>query len=411
MRVAIVQESVDPRRGGAETSVREMALELGRLGVEVTLVTSAGSEVPAAEPATGPGEAVRTHGVPTEAKSKLRRTVMFVHGADQYCRDNRFDVVHAVTPCPCADVYQPRGGTYVETIRRTLARSRHPLWNAVKAMLRRFNLRQRFLLKLEREMLTRADPPCVACVSDYVRRQVLQAYPGVGPRATVVFNGVSLEPLRDEQAGAARRRWRAHAGLTSDAPTQAPIVLFVAHNFRLKGLPELLNALALPQTVAGNAGQALRGTAHLIVAGRGRPEACERRARRLGIAARVHFVGAAPVNELLAAADVLCHPTWYDPCSRVVLEAIVAGVSVVTTRWNGAAEILQPGVNGWIVDEPDDHHCLAGALEAALATVHVRATLGSPGDIRNPMPTMRRHVQALLDLYAQVCRRKDEARR
>ena len=36
------------------------------------------------------------------------------------------------------------------------------------------------------------------------------------------------------------------------------------------------------------------------------------------------------------AADFLVHPTFYDPCSLVALEALACGLPVITTRYNGA---------------------------------------------------------------------------
>ena len=41
------------------------------------------------------------------------------------------------------------------------------------------------------------------------------------------------------------------------------------------------------------------------------------------------------------AADFLVHPTFYDPCSLVVLEALACGLPVITTRANGASELLR----------------------------------------------------------------------
>ena len=76
------------------------------------------------------------------------------------------------------------------------------------------------------------------------------------------------------------------------------------------------------------------------------------------------FLGAVEdLAVLFSAADVFTLPTIYDPFSNACLEAIAAGLPVVTTTANGFSEILTPGVHGDVV-EPGDVTALAQALEA-----------------------------------------------
>jgi len=81
-------------------------------------------------------------------------------------RRGGFEIVPAITPCLSANVYQPRGGTYVETIARNIALERSLLRRVVKWVDRRINWRQRLLVLLERDMLTDRRGPVVAAVSD-----------------------------------------------------------------------------------------------------------------------------------------------------------------------------------------------------------------------------------------------------
>jgi UDP-glucose:(heptosyl)LPS alpha-1,3-glucosyltransferase len=66
---------------------------------------------------------------------------------------------------------------------------------------------------------------------------------------------------------------------------------------------------------------------------------------------------------LLAAADVFILPTIYDPFSNACLEALAAGLPVITTAQNGFSEIIESGVEGEIVAEPDDVKGLATAIQ------------------------------------------------
>jgi UDP-glucose:(heptosyl)LPS alpha-1,3-glucosyltransferase len=321
----------------------------------------------------------------------VARTVRFVGEADRFCRLEGFNIVHAVTPCLSANVYQPRGGTYVETVARSVARARSPVGRLLKRIARRFNRRQRLLLLLERELLSGQDPPVVAAVSDYVRRQVESVFPRFPrERVRVVFNGVEIAPLPPDQTAAQRAALRDELG----AEHSRPLVLFAAHNFKLKGLGELIRAGATP---AGRQADWL-----LAVAGRDNPQRYQRLARRLGVGQRVKFVGTKhPVEALYAAAGVLAHPTWYDPCSRVVLEALTCGLPVVTTRWNGAAEVMQAGRHGEVIDNPADAPTLAAAIARCFDLELARACRDDAPGMRERV-SMARHARELKIVYEQV---------
>ena len=88
-----------------------------------------------------------------------------------------------------------------------------------------------------------------------------------------------------------------------------------------------------------------------------------RLARRLRVDGRVHFVGTVEDSvPYYAAADVYVQPTFYDPCSLVVLEALASGLPVITTRFNGAGELMTPGEHGYLLEEPADAAALAGQM-------------------------------------------------
>src|SRR5262249_49582738 len=140
-----------------------------------------------------------------------------------------------------------------------------------------------------------------------------------------------------------RQRLRQQLGIGPDETVAA----FVAMNYRLKGLDPLLHAVGrLPRDVPFR----------LLRVGHPRTERDRRLARRLGVADRVCFHGySAEPRNCYFAADFLVHPTFYDPCSLVVLEALACGLPVITTRYNGASELFQSPGGGLVVDDPHDH--------------------------------------------------------
>ncbi len=382
MRIAIVQETVDVQRGGAETSTVEMARNLAALGLDVTVVCRAADDATDSDAAV-PGVAFER--IRVTSGSRIARVIGFVRGADRHCREEGYDIVHAVMPCMSANVYQPRGGTYAETIARNVALERSIVARMMKWVDRRLSWRQRFLVLLERELLRGRRRPHVAAVSDYVRRQVVDGFDYPADLVRVVFNGVDVDTAVTSRAGAELRA-------RERIPDATPLVLFVGHNYKLKGLRELLIAFArldAPGVV-------------LIIAGDGKRPAYERLARRLRLADRVRWLGAtADLSDWYAAADVLAHPTWYDPCSRVVLEALSYGLPVVTTCFNGAAEMMQPDKHGVVLDSPADATALANAIKHCLSPELKHACQAVAGEFRQ-QASMARHARELAAFYEHV---------
>ncbi|HOO17298.1 MAG: glycosyltransferase family 4 protein [Phycisphaerae bacterium] len=389
MKVALIQETIEAARGGAETSTRQMASHLAALGLEVTVVCAAGARQGALS-APFEEDEVSYRPLPARGVSRTLRSQRFLRAAAGFCRTSQFDIVHAITPCAVADVYQPRGGTLPETVRRSTAMVRRPLLRRLRHLGKLMNMRQRWLCAVERRLLAPGSEVHVAALSEYVRRQVLTDYSVVPQRVHLIFNGVEVAALEEPERAAHRAAVRTQLGI----PEHAALVLFVAHNFRLKGLRELIQAGALDRE---------DGPRWLLaVVGRDAPGQYLRLASRLGIADRVRFLGSqTDLRPWYAAADVLAHPTWYDPCSRVVLEALSLGLPVVTTRWNGAAEVLEPGKHGAVIETPADTAALAAAIAEALDPA-VRCACRADAPRLRALVSMERHARQLLALYEEI---------
>lgn len=153
-----------------------------------------------------------------------------------------------------------------------------------------------------------------------------------------VRNGVDLERFRP-----------------AESPPEGLVVAFVGHGFARKGLATALRALVhLPGV-------------ELRVVGRDRRQGVYvRLARSLGVLGRVRFLGAVDdLPPVLRRCRALVLPTRYDPSANVVLEAMACGLPVVTTRHDGAAEVLP--MPWLVVDDPDDDVGIADALRRSLA--------------------------------------------
>lgn len=382
MKVAVVSEWLDAWRGGAETSTLQFIHHLRDAGVELHVFTRS-------RPAPAPGLSIHT--VSGASMSRTRRSVTFGHRVERALREGSFDVVHAISPCRGADIYQPRGGTVAETVERNVALRKSAAARELKRCAARLNLKQRYMLRLERELMRDPGGPIIVAISDYVVRQLREHYALPDDRIRKVYNGVDSDDSSPQQRVADRAAIRREFRIGEDDV----LVLQLAHNFRLKGVHRWMEALAL---------LAERGAAQVrsLVVGRGDSARWHRLAARRGVNGRLVFVGPSDrVQAFLHAADALVHPTYYDPCSRVVLEGMAAGLPCITTRWDGAAEMIDHTENGFVLREPTDVTQLADHV-VELFDGSRRRRMGEQAARRVHQFSMERHAREMLALYGEI---------
>lgn len=382
MKVALIVEWLDPWRGGAETSTLQFVHRLLDRGVDLHVFTRS-------RLSPAPGIRIRTFS--GTSLSRTKQTVTFSHRVRQALRAESFDVVHAVTPCRGADLYQPRGGTIAETIERNLALLRNGSARSLRGLLNRVNLKRQYLLRFERRWLSAADGPVVVAISQYVRDQLIRHYGLPDERIRLIYNGVDPDPTPEAQRAANRRTLRRDYGV-ADGDC---LVLMVAHNFRLKGLQRWMEAL---QRLKHRGVNDVRS----LIVGKGESQAWHRRAERLGINDRLAFVGSTDrVHAYRHAADVLVHPTYYDPCSRVVLEGMCAGLPCITTRWDGAAERIDHGRNGFVLQDPWDVDALADCVDR-FRDPQLRAEVSTRARTIADRVSMARNADEMIRLYETI---------
>jgi teichuronic acid biosynthesis glycosyltransferase TuaC len=198
----------------------------------------------------------------------------------------------------------------------------------------------------------------VFAVSDSLRRLALEL--GVDADKTeVVGNGVDTARFHAVDRIAARQKFA--------LPTDAKVLVSVGALVERKGMQRVIECLPALLTTCPEL--------HYLIVGSGGPEGDSRaelvaQTARLGVASRVHFVGALPPDELkwaLSAADVFVLATHNEGWANVFLEAMACGLPVVTTDVGGNAEVVCREDLGSIVPFGDGA-ALQQALAEALAT-------------------------------------------
>ena len=389
IKTAIIIERADIALGGAERSVFELASQLSLADVKVTVLA-----------AKGETQAKNIKILCTDSGSKRTSFVEFDKALRNHLIDNRYDIIHSTLPFSFADVYQPRGGSYPEAIIRNAASYENKIVSWYKMATHYANVRRLALLRSERQLCDDCNRTIIAAVSEYVKRQFSQHYDLSDERIMVIPNGIKVgRSVQAEKATELRRQIFVALGITE--AERPALFLFAANNFRLKGLANLSRALAL--TVEDRTARPI----YLIVAGAGSSRKYRHLAKKLGVSERIVFLGRLRnIQNALSITDVAVLPSWYDPCSRYILEALAAAKPVITTRYNGAAELFVNNRHGMVIDRCDDAQALAGAMSFYADSANAdRAGDAIIEDNLKEKVSIGRHAKQMVELYERILKK------
>jgi len=217
---------------------------------------------------------------------------------------------------------------------------------------------------------SRTPPDLVVANSRFTAGSVAALFPGIpvevwhAPRVLPAVNGLVPFEVRSELGTA----------------EGAVVILQASRLERWKGHALHLEALGLLRDVPGWECWLAGGVQK---AGEGQFLAELRSAAvRAGIADRVRFLGQrADVPRLMAAADIFCQPnTGPEPFGFVLVEALHAGLPVVTSDFGGATEIVDSTCG--VLTKPGDPEAVAAALRSLIQDPSRRRVLGAAGPSR-----------------------------
>lgn len=347
MKLALIRRRY-AATGGAELYLQRLLEALTGGGHEVHLFAEDWQVAP---------KEVQFHAVPAKG-SRADRPVNFAKQVDQLLAQSKFDCVFSLERTLRQDVYRAGDGLHREWLK---ARQQYaPWWKRFFVGKGAFH---RNMLVLEAQTFDPANTRRIIVNSDMVRQEILHHFKFPDERIHLVRNGVDVDRYQNARRAEARQLF----GLQKNDF----VCLFVGSGQERKGLKNVLRTFqavdevreAVAELFTENfiqerlsgldweidlySEQAPTRPTKLLVAGKLTPPS--------GSLQDVIFTGPlANVEMAYAAADLFIFLPIYEPSSNVVFEALAAGLPVITTRCNGASEVIEEHVTGSVIDRPDN---------------------------------------------------------
>ncbi len=238
----------------------------------------------------------------------------------------------------------------------------------------------------------------VVTVSDYNRRHLAELVTEeTATKLIRLYNGIDLDRFQPDQA----------------TLRKSDLILAVGRLEQKKGFQDLIQACALlgdtrrPAATERQRGESVR----CLIVGEGRErQTLENEIRRLSLGNQVVLAGAQTQEQLIETfklATVLVLPCVIsstgdrDALPTVLLEAMAAGLPVISTRLAGIPEIIEDGKTGLLVP-PGEPAQLARAIAEVLDHPELQRSFGRAGRAKvERLFDLRKNVPVLFELFSR----------
>ena len=222
----------------------------------------------------------------------------------------------------------------------------------------RFLARYRFFMRQEEAVFGTVSKTLVLMISG-LQLPYFKKYYGISDaRIRMLPPGISKDRMAPANKVEIRAGFRREFGLSDDNI----LLLSVGSGFDMKGFDRgLIAVAALPEE--------LRARVRVFVVGQDKPGPVKRLIRRLGVADIVSlFPGRDDIPRFLQGADFLLHPARHENAGMIIIEAIIAGLPVLTTATCGYACHVQEAGAGQVVASPFSQSVLNDTLHEMLTS-------------------------------------------
>lgn len=364
MRICIVIRRLSQSWGGAERVAVNLSKRLYENGHEVHVITAASD--------------VRIEGVNVKiirvnkAFSPLK-ILSFQREFKKITDKQKFDIIYGLCQVYPVDIYRVGGGIHGYWMRLQYPDA------AVRWIKYITSLVHLAMVRVENQIFKEGNCRLFITNSGLIKDQIMEYFRIPEDRIKVVYNGVDYE-LFNPDVKRYRKTMREKYGICDDEL----VILFVANNWERKGLSTIIEAM--PKTDI----EKLR----LIAIGRGKKSSYVSLARDCKINTdKIIFAGhAEDAEKFYGMADIFILPTRYEPFSNVCLEAMACGLPVITTKNNGASELIIESENGFILNDWKDSESLSRFIKI-LNDSAARERMGENACMTAKEYTWERHIE------------------
>ncbi len=374
MKVALVRHRYSPH-GGAERYMDTLAAALSDAGAEVRILCASWDGSSAGK--------VSVERISVPRKPVPLRLLLFARAVREWAARHPEWLLFSLERVPGAEVCRAGDGVHAEWLlrKRALRPGSWPL-----DYLRPLNL---VYLHLERAMFGSPALRRVIANSNRGREEIVRRFGLPAETIRVIHNGIDIARFPLDRKADARRSFRTRFGI----PDAETVFLFVGSGFARKGVGTIARAARL---LAERGCEPFR----VVLVGKGDPSAYVRSA---GPASdRLLFTGpVAGADDLFLGADAFVFPTVYEPFSNACLEAMAAGLPVITTLANGASEVLREGESGFLLEDPLDASALADRM-GKLFSLGLREQMGEQARRLAEAHPVERNTRETLEVLESV---------
>lgn len=270
------------------------------------------------------------HIISVPGRQNHTRSINFAKELKSIFAKKQYDLIVGFNKMPGLDIYYA-----ADTCYQAKARALRGLWY-------RFTPRYKHLIAFEKAVFAEDSKTVILLLAKQQQAEFVKYYQTQRSRFHLLPPGIEKDRIAPANSQEIRKNLRADFHITDDEF----LLLMVGSGFKTKGLDRILIGIAdLPDQI--------KKRTRLFIIGKDHAEPFLQQAKKLAISEQIHFLGGRyDIPEFLLGADLLLHPAYNENTGTVLLEALAAGLPVLTTDVCGYADYVKEAEAGIVLASP-----------------------------------------------------------